>query len=915
MSHRIGRMNSRVLKNMVAVASVLVLGQSMGAAGPALTPVNLRCEYLSNPSGLDVARPRLSWMLESAARGQKQTAYRILVASELAALARDKGDLWDSGRVASDESVHIEYAGKPLASGTELFWKVRAWDRDGRESGWSQPAMWTMGLLKPEDWKGQWIGSPTAAEFAAKNKKEEPAPMFRKTFRVEKPVRRAMVYICGLGYHELRLNGKKVGDRMLDPAFTRYDRRALYATHDVTAQVTRGVNVVGVILGNGWYNYLVDAAWYFDEAAWRDRPKMILQLVVEFADGTSQTVVSDGTWKFATSPIVHNALLNGETYDARLEKPGWDTAGCNDKTWVDAKVVEAPKGMLAAQMAQPIRATQELKTVKLSQPKPGVFVFDIGQNIAGVAQLKVHGPAGTTVALLYGEALNADGTVDQKKIKEHAYDGDFQVDRYILKGVNTEVWQPRFVYSGFRYVQVTGFPGKPSPASLSAWAVHTDLESTGGFECSNELLNDIQRCTRWSYVNNFHGHPTDCPHREKNGWTGDAHLAAEAGLYNFEPSASYTKWMRDFRDEQRASGELPGIVPTGGWGYKWGNGPAWDSAYVLIPWYLHQYRGDRRILAEHYDHLKRYVDYLTTRATDGIVSIGLGDWCPAKTKTPVNITSTGYYYADAVIVSKIAALLGRKDDAARYATLAAGIKKAFNHAFFDARTKQYGGGTQTALSCALYQGLVEPQDVAAVVSNLVANVAAQQGHLDCGILGTKYLLHALTDNGRADVAYAVATQTTAPGWGNWIKRGATTLWEDWEGKSSLNHIMFGDISAWFYETLAGIRPDPEGPGFKRIVIRPTVVGDLKWVRASHDSMHGKIVSDWKREREKLILDVTIPANATATVFIPAKSAADITEGGKPLDKAACVQFLRTEGGCAVLEVASGRYRFVAKAAR
>jgi alpha-L-rhamnosidase len=910
-------MNSRELKTKVAVACVLALlhGVGLAVAAQGVSLNNLRCEYLSNPLGLDVARPRLSWAMESATRGQKQTAYRILVASEFENLAKDKGNLWDSGKVASDESIHIEYVGKPLTSGLEVFWKVRVWDRDGRESAWSQPAMWSMGLMKPADWKGKWIGSPTDREYAAKNKKYEPAPMFRKAFRIEKPVRRATAYICGLGYYELRLNGKKVGDSVLDPAFTRYDRRALYVTHDVTSQLARGTNALGVILGNGWFNYTVDAAWYFDEAAWRAWPKMLLQLEIEFTDKTTQTIVSDGTWKFATSPIVSNALLNGETYDARMEKPGWDTARCDDKNWITAKVVEPPQGILSAQMTQPIRATQELKTVKLTQPKPGVFVFDIGQNIAGVAQLSVRGPAGKTVTLLYGEQLNSDGTVDQKKIKEHTYDGEFQVDRYILKGGGTEVWQPRFVYSGFRYVQVTGFPGKPAPANLRALAVHTDLESTGSFECSNAVLNDIQRCTRWSYVNNFHGHPTDCPQREKNGWTGDAHLAAEAGLYNFEPSASYTKWMRDFHDEQRPTGEVPGIVPTGGWGYKWGNGPAWDSAYVLIPWYLYQYRGDQRILTEHYDRLKLYVDYLTTRATNGIVKIGLGDWCPAKTKTPTEITSTGYYYADAVIVSKIATLLGKKEDSVRYAALATDIKKAFNRAFFNPQTKQYGAGSQTALSCALYQGLVEPQHIAAVTANLVADVTAQKGHLDCGILGTKYLLHALTDNNRADIAYTVASQTTAPSWGNWIKRGATTLWEDWEGKSSLNHIMFGDISAWFFGTLAGIRPDLAAPGFKKIIIRPTPVGDLKWARASHDSMRGRIVSDWKREREKFILDVTIPANTTATVFIPAKNAADVTEGGRPLDKATGVKFLRAEDDRIALAVESGEYRFTAKAAK
>ena len=904
------------MKTLAAVASVLVFGSGADIALANRIPTlnNLRCEYLVNPSGLDVPQPRLSWVMESATRGQKQTAYQILVASTMDNLARNKGDLWDSGKVDSDASIQIEYAGHPLASGTRAYWKVRVWDGDGHETAWSRTATWTMGLLKREDWKGQWIGSPTAEVFAAKNKKEEPAPMFRKAFRVAKSVRRATVYVCGLGYYELHLNGKKVGDHLLDPAFTRYDRRALYVTYDVTRQLTGGVNALGVVLGNGWFNYTVDAAWYFDEAPWRARPRMLLQLMIEFADGTTQTVVSDGTWKFATGPIVSNALLNGETYDARLEIPHWDTAHFNDKDWPAAAVVEPPKGILSAQMVRPIHATQVSKTVKLTQPKPGVYVFDFGQNIAGVAQLSVEGPAGKTVNLLYGETLNDDGTVNQKEIKVHTYDGEFQVDRYILKGAGEEVWQPRFVYSGFQYVQVTGFPGKPTPDSLCALAVHTDLQSAGSFECSNQLLNAIQRCTRWSYVNNFHGHPTDCPQREKNGWTGDAHLAAEAGLYNFEPSASYTKWMRDFHDEQLMNGELPGIVPTDGWGYKWGNGPAWDSAYVLIPWYLYQYRGDRRILAEHYDRLKLYVDYLTARSVNGIVSIGLGDWCPANTKTPVNITSTGYYYADALIVSKMAAVLGKKKESALYAGLADDIRRAFNRAFYDPRLRQYGGHSQTALSCALYQGLVEPQNIPGVVSNLVTNIEYRNGHLDCGILGTKYLLHALTDNGRADLAYRVATQTTQPGWGNWIERGATTLWEDWEGKSSRNHIMFGDISAWFYEALAGICPDPSAPGFKKIIIRPEAVGDLTWVRASHDSMYGRIVSNWKRNGEEFVLDVTIPANTTATVFIPVRSAGGITEGGQPLDKSPCVKVLRTEGIRTVLEVGSGVYHFVSKTA-
>lgn len=879
----------------------------------AATVESLRCEHLQDPLGLDVARPRLSWQIRAKERGVRQTASRILVASSADKLARDEGDVWDSGRVAGDASVLVEYAGRPLASRAECFWKVRAWtarDGDGVSAGaptpWSRPARWSMGLLKPEDWSAQWIGSPTTNWVEA-------APMLRREFEVAKEVRRATAYVTGPGYFELSLNGKKVGDHELDPKNTRFDKRVLYVTHDVTDRVRRGRNALGAVLGNGWFNYHNKNAWDFDTAPWRAKPALLLQLEIEYADGTGQTVASDATWKYATGPVVFDALLAGETYDARLEKPGWDRAGYDDASWAAAKVVAAPRGALTAQMIPPIRAIRTIKPVKLTEPKPGLFVFDFGQNLAGTFRLRVRGPAGTDVSIETAELLHKDGTLNPSNINTFSRSYPFQTYHYVLKGSGTETWRPRFMYDGFQYAQVSGFPGRPALDSLEAVVLHTDLPPAGSFRCANELVNQIQHCTWWSFVNNFHGHPTDCPNREKNGWTGDAHLAAETGLYNFDAAANYTQWLRDFRDEQRPDGVLPGIIPTGGWGYQWGNGPAWDSALVLIPWYVWQYRGDRRILEENYENMKRYVDYLTTRASNGIVKIGLGDWAPANTKTPEAITSTGYYACDARIVSRIAALLGRSDDEARYAALFESVRRSFNREFFDAQKQRYGRGEQTALACAIYQQLVEPEHAAGVVSNLVKDIESKAYHLDCGILGTKYLMHALTDHGRGDIAWELATQPTSPSWGGMVMNGATTLWEQWTGGKggTRNHIMFGDISAWCYAAIAGIRPDPAAPGFKRIVIRPETPAGLKSADAWHESPHGRIISSWKRDRAGFTLSVAIPANTTATIHVPAGDASRVTEGGRPAAASPGVKSLGAKDGRAVFEVGSGRYSFAA----
>lgn len=875
-----------------------------------LQPERLRCEWLENPIGIDAAQPRLSWVLAGDGLGARQTAYEILVAGAAENLSPGHADLWDSGKVASDQSASVLYAGKALAPGERCFWQVRTWDKDGKTSEYSSTASFEMGLLNPSDWQAQWIGRTTEVDAG-------PAPMLRRNFLLDGKVKRARVYVCGLGYCDLRINGKRVGDDFLDPAYTRYDKRVLYVTHDVTSLLKRGKNAIGAVLGNGWFNVQAKAAWDFNKAPWRAAPRLLCSLQIEYADGRKVIVGSDANWKCADGPVRFNTIYGGEVYDARLEQPGWDAAGFDDTGWQAAQVVEAPKGKLVAQAMPPIRADGEMKSplkpVKITEPKPGVFVFDFGQNIAGHAELSVRGPAGTKITMRYGERLAPDGTLDQKDIAVHVKRFDasqpFQTDTVILNGKPLEKWHTDFSYYGFQYVEVTGCPGKPDNDSLRAVFAHSAVQPAGEFECSNPLLNKIWRAARRSYLSNLQGIPTDCPHREKNGWMGDAHLACEQGLLNFDGVAVYEKWLNDIDDEQRPGGELPGIVPTSGWGYQWGNGPAWDNAFLLIPLYLHQYYGDDKPLRAHYEGMKRYVDYLTRRAKDGIVTFGLNDWAPYKTTTPADITDTAYYYRDALVVSLAATICGRDDDAAKYAALAKDIKAAFNRHFYDPVTALYGNGSQTSLSCALYQGLVEPENESRVLSNLVANVESRNGHIDTGILGSKYILNALTAGGRSDVAYQMASQKDLPSWGWWIGQGATTLWEEWNGTESRNHIMFGDISAWFFKALAGINPDPESPGFKHFIIHPQPVGDLTFARASYDSVHGKIESEWKRDGGKFHLRVVIPANTSATVYVPATDAAAVIEGGKAAMKTDGMAFVKMEDGCAVFEAEAGEYRF------
>jgi alpha-L-rhamnosidase len=891
-------------------AAVLFSSTAAGVASP-LAATHLRAEYLEHPLGLDAAHPRLSWIVTGDGRARRQTAYRIVVAASADDARAGRGTLWDTGKVASAASNAIRYAGIPLASGQRAWWAVQLWDESDRPSAWSAPTFWEMGLLDPSDWHGEWIARAPFAGTAPRV--STLPPLLRRSFRVDGPLVRARVYIAGLGYHELSINGRRIGDHLLDPAYTRYDRRVLYVTHDVTAALHPGENVLGVILGNGWFNVETLAAWQFDHAPWRASPRLKLELRLDYADGRTATICSDPLWKTSDSAITFSSIYSGESHDARREQPGWDQPGFDDRAWTPALPVDAPKGRLVAQALPPIRLDRTIRPVSVNEVSPGVFVVDAGQNLTGNAAIALAAPAGTTVTLRYGEALDAAGRLDQSDMARFITKRDpsqeVQTERYTAAGTGLEHWHSRFTYHGFRYIEITGWPGTPTADDIAIRYFHTDLPPTGEFACSNDTLNKIWQAGRWSYLSNFFGIPTDCPHREKNGWTGDAQIALEQGLFYADGFAAYEKWIHDLADEQAPTGALPGIVPSGGWGYQRYNGPAWDSAFLLIPWQLYEYYGDDSLLRDNYEGFKHYIDYLTTRAHAHLVGFGLGDWAPWKSRTPVDITDTGYYYRDALLASTLARRFGFPDDEKKYSALADAIRAAFNRQFYDAATGSYRPGSQTAQGTALYQGLVEPANDARVTAALVASIEHNDRHLDFGLLGSKYVLNALSERGRTDLAYAVASQKTQPGWGWWIEQGATTLWEHWTGTESRNHTFLGDVNAWMMKYLAGIRVDPAAPGFANIIIGPHPVGDLTSAKAHYDSVRGRIESEWTLRDGVFELRVTIPANTTATVFLPAKETARIEESDRPLADAPGVKLVTRDTAQATLALCSGRYVF------
>lgn len=870
------------------------------AARTGILPAELKTEHMTEPLGIETPRPRFRWLLDSDERGQLQTGYQVLVATGLEKLQADIGDKWDSGKVSSGNSVEVPYGGSELARGERCYWKVRVWDKDGRPGPYSAPSFFEMGLRKQSDWHGKWIAA----------KKGVSSPLFRRAISIEKPVRRARIYISGLGYYELYINGKKVGDRVLDPASTYYNNdqpfklgsRVLYSTYDVTDYLQKGANALGVMLGNGWYSADGDVppspAW---RAPYGDRPRLILQMNVELTDGKNLSVVSDSNWKTSPGPITYNDLVYGETYDARLEQPGWDRPGFNDSSWENASLAEPPSGVLTAELLPPGRVMQTIQPVRMLTPKvaemfDGTYIYDFGQLFSGWVRIRVSGPRGKKVVLKYGSRIYPeDDTLDTRSNAEAR-----QRDTYILKGEGTEVWEPRFTLHGFRYVEVRGFTDTPAVQSIEGRFVRSAVESDGSFASSNELINRIHHNIQWTFMTSFQGLLQDAADRsERVAWLGDPGFVAEDYIHNYDVAAFWEKWLNDIQDSQKEDGDVPFVSPL-----HWRNDmgvyamwPCWKSTYPLFLWYLYQYYGDKRVLEDHYASLKKLVDFLSANASGRIISVGLGDHMEPQENgfshfsarhTPAGLTSTAYYYYHVWILSQIAEVLGKSEDAQRYSALAQDIKEAFNRRFFDSGSNQYATGSQTSNALALYLDMVPQEKVPAVVKNLVDDIVTKHdGHLSTGIIGSNALTQALPQHGAADVMYRIATQTTYPSLGYQVMQGATAVCESLECSPwlSQNMKMFGSVDKFFYRNLAGINLG--SPGYRRILIKPQPVGDLRSVTASQRTVRGTITVAWVKGDTSLDLKVSIPPGTEADISIPKLGLMDlvITESGTPVWRA------------------------------
>ena len=920
-------------------ATFLLAAQLVVFSSAAVTANHLQCEYSANPLGLEAAAPRLAWQLDSVARGERQTAYRILVASSAALLRQGQGDLWDSGKVDSDQSIQVHYAGRPLAAREQCFWQVQVWDQSGQPGDWSSVATWEMGLTAPADWSGAgWIqlaSDPRHSPLAERPvqtkgmskphlRKAHPAPMFRREFVLKAGVVRARAYVCGLGYNEIYVNGQRCGDSVLDPGQTTYDVRAFYVTHDITKMLTSGTNAVGLLLGNGFYGQNLA---FNTEGLGYAAPAIVAKVVVDYADGTSQVIGTDAGWKADTGPIVFDNVYAGESYDARLEKAGWNQPGFNDSQWSNATQIASPTKVLTTQMIPPIRRIETLTPQNIIAGKNGKWIFDLGRNIAGWAKLKVTAPAGTVLSLKYAEVLMPAGQSLDVGTAGVFATGVEQIDVYVCKGGGEEIWSPRFTYHGFRYIEVTGLKAKPDVSLLTGVLVHTDAPRNGTFACSDELLNRIYHTSIWTIEDNMHSVMEDCPHREKCGWLGDAQTTGETTIYNFDTAQFWTKFVDDI-------GTVLGRGGATYWGQKATPGipcniavgkrlcqearPDWGAAYVMLPWYLYTYYGDTDVFTRHYNHLKDWINYVCTLREDGIVIRGYGDWCPpggnSNMECPPPLTSTAFFYGTLNAMTVFAQQLGQAKDAATFAKLAAETRTAFNQRFLDPKTGGYG--SQTADAVALRFGIFPDGQGAMVAKALRDAIMIQHtGHAFVGIHGARPLYTQLCAYGYEDVAIATMREKTWPSFACTLGQGFTT-WPEQADESdpvnrttsrSLNHPMQSGFAAWFHESVGGIRP--AAPGFKRIALDPHGYTQIAWARVEHVSPYGPILSEWHNDQGKFTWKISVPANTTATVSVPVKAGGVVTEGGQPAAGQAGINYLRSENGRAIYDVVSGVYTF------
>jgi alpha-L-rhamnosidase len=893
----------------------------------ALRVVNLRVEYKKNPLGIDDNPPRLSWQLTTRGRGVDQVAYQIRVAARIEDLSAHPS--FDSGKVVSNQSVHVPYAGAQPQSRQRYYWQVRVWDNEQRLSDWSEPAYWEMGLLLRSAWKAQWIGPGLPRD----KDQSGAAPLLRSEFKLKGQVVQARAYVTGEGLYELYLNGTRVGDQLFTPGWTSYTHRLQYQTYDVTTLLKKGGNAVGAVLGDGWYRGTLGP--YGQRDHFGSRLRLLVQIEVTMEDGQSDTITTDATWKSATGPIKYSDIYNGETYDARLERKGWASVGYDDRDWHPVSVVEAPSAALIASTSAPVRRIEELIPRTISPTPSGVLVADMGQNMVGWIRLRVRGPAGTTVTLRHGETLGRDGNLYTANLRTAQ-----QTIRYTLKGGEEEVFEPHFTFQGFRYVAIEGYPGKVTTSSITGIVIHSDLEQMGRLETSNQLVNQLQHNIVWTQLNNFLDIPTDCPQRdERLGWAGDAQVFSATAMLNMKSASFYTKWLRDLSSEQVSNGAIPWESPnivqslvakhsrlssgeiTDGTGAA-----AWSDAATIIPWNVYLYYGDVGLVAAQYGSMRRWVEYERARAGSDNIWRGdfqFGDWLDLVSTnehsdlggTSPDLVATAYYAHSVDILRRAAEVVGKPADKAEYDALFRRIRNSFAEEFVSADGK-VGNGTQTGYVLALDFDLLPEQVLPLAAQKLVQDLRSR-GHLTTGLLGTGRILNVLSRFEQVDEAYNLLTRTDFPSWLYPVVHGATTVWERWDGikpdgtfqsmeMNSFDHYGLGSVGQWLYEGIAGIKADPSEPGYKHSVIAPMIGGGLTYAIASLETMYGQLISAWRIREGRFTLHVVVPPNTRATIALPNATLGRVAEGGKPMRADNAVTQLRDR---VILEIGSGDYSF------
>jgi alpha-L-rhamnosidase len=889
-----------------------------------INPTKLTCEYLESPAVVDVQQPRLAWIniADKGERGQVQTAYQIKVASSKDKL--NNPDLWDSQRVLSSESTRIEYAGQPLQSRTECWWQVRVWDRDGKASTWSEPAFWRMGILNQNEWKAKWIGAPWEGEEHFKRpdypgqKFDEfgpAAPLLRKSFNIEKKIKNAVAFVTGLGYFEFYVNGQKAGDDVMVPNVTNYGKRPLlgemlinvednfrdykvmYLAYDVTSMLSEGENVVGAILGNGFYN----PHMFWCEGYGTTR--FLGQLHITYTDGSEEVVVSDESWKAEKSPILKNMVYYGETYDARLEQPDWCKPGFDAASWENAVIREAPFGKLVAHTAPADKVMDQLDPVKIEKLENGNYFVDFGKEISGWVRLKnVSAPAGHQIDISFNSNL---------------YSGD---NTYIFKGDGPENYAPRFNWFIFSGVEIKNWYGELKPENIVAEFVYTDVPESAEFETSNLMFNQINDIWKRSQKDNMHGGiASDCPHRERNGYTGDGQVACVTVLHNFDAKAFYQKWIADMLEAQNPE---TGYVPNGApWQPGCGGGVAWGAAICIMPWEFYLHTGSKDMLSDNYEGMKEYIRYMQTwvdeegimfserTGNDGktLKWYNLGEWVTPGNLPPDEMVHTFYLWRCADLTAQTAKTLEKNEDAEKYLALAEKIRKAFWKRFYNAKNGTYGkaGGNIFALKMG-----VPADQYQRVIEALKADIKAKNGHLDTGIFGTQFFFEVLTENGMHDLAYEAMNKREEPGYGHWLELGSTTTREQWSEEGSHNHPMFGGGLVWYYRKLAGMNADPDEPGYRHVIFKPQPAGDISFAKYYNQTSYGEAGIYWEKEGEKLSVQITVPVGCEATVYIPLMTGKQVTESGKPISEANEIELLKDENGYRLLKVVSGSYQFL-----